>query len=187
MPDPFKWLSDSAQRSALLISFLLSLSLLTAMYSLDQKLITDEAPRGIISFELAGSIEKAEKILKEWGPQGKAYATLSLGLDYLFLIVYSIFIALACVRITGHLNLRFSFVAAWGFGLGWAQFLAALLDAIENFALINLAFDSQRESWPLIARWFALVKFGIVGTGLAYITTGILFILILKVLYFRGS
>jgi hypothetical protein len=155
------------------------------MHSLDQKLITVDAPRGIISFELAGSIEKAEKILKEWGPQGKAYATLSLGLDYLFLIVYALFIALACVRITRHLKLRFSFVAAWGFGLGWAQFSAALLDVIENFALINLAFDSQRESWPIIARWCALVKFGIVGTGLVYILTGTLFIFIRKALHSR--
>jgi hypothetical protein len=71
--------------------------------------------------------------------------------------------------------------------LGWAQFSAAVLDAIENFALINLAFDSQREFWPIIARWCALVKFGIVGTGLVYILAGTLLILILKALKFRES
>jgi len=171
MPDPYKWLSDSAQRSALLISFFLSLTLLTAMHSLDQTLITQTAPRGIVSFELAGSIEKVGQILKEWGPEGKAYATLSLGLDYLFLIVYALFISLACVRITRYLAVKFSLLAAWGFGLGWAQLLAALLDAIENFTLINLALTSQRESWPVIARWCALVKFGIAGTGIVYILT----------------
>jgi hypothetical protein len=185
MPDPFKWLSDSAQRSALLISFLLSLALLTGMYSLDQILITKTAPRGIVSFELAGSIEKVRQILKEWGPEGKAYATLSLGLDYVFLIVYALFISLFCVRIARHLKLRCSFLAAWGFGLGWAQFSAALLDAIENFALINLALDSQHESWPIIARWCALVKFGIVGTGLVYILAGTLFIFILNAIHSR--
>lgn len=182
MPDPFKWLSDSAQQSALLITFLLSLTLLAGMHALDQTLITETAPRGIVSFELAGSIEKVEQILKEWGSEGKAYATLSLGLDYLFLIVYALFISLSCVRIARHLKLRFSILAAWGFMSGWAQFLASLLDAIENFALINLAFDSQRESWPIIARWCAMVKFGIVGIGLVYILTGTLFIVILKVL-----
>jgi hypothetical protein len=187
MHDPFKWLSISAQRSALLISFLLSLTLLTVMHALDQTLITESAPRGIVSFELAGSVEKVEQILEEWGPEGKAYATLSLGLDYLFLIVYALFISLSCVRIARHLKLKFSFLAAWGFGLGWAQFSAALLDVIENFALINLAFDSQREFWPIIARWCALVKFGIVGTGLVYILAGTLLILILKALKFRES
>ncbi len=187
MPDPFKWLSDSAHRSALLIFFLLSATLLTSMHSLDQTLITETAPRGIVSFELAGSIEKVGQILKEWGPEGKAYATLSLGLDYLFLIVYALFISLSCVRIARHFKLKFSFLAACGFILGWAQFLAALLDAIENFALINLAFDSRRESWPIIARWCAIVKFGIVAVGLVYILTGTLLILILKALKFRES
>jgi len=180
MPDPFKWLSDSAQRRALLIFFLMSALLLTAMHNLDQALISASAPNGIVSFELAGNIDRANRILTEWGSQGKVHATLSLGLDYLFLIVYALFISLACVRIAGHLKFRFSFLATWGFVLGWAQFLAALLDAIENFALIKLTFGSLRAAWPAIARWCALVKFGIVGLGLVYILTGILLILVLK-------
>jgi len=180
MPDPFKWLSDSAQRWALLIFFLMSTLLLAGMHTLDQALISAAAPNGIVSFELAGSIDHARKILTAWGSEGKAYATLSLGLDYLFLIVYALFISLACVRIARHFKFRFSSLATWGFVLGWAQFLAALLDAIENFALINLVFGSQRETWPIIARWCALVKFGIVGPGLVYILVGILLIFILK-------
>ena len=185
MFDPYKWLSDSAQRSALLIFFLLSVTLLIGMHSLDQTLITDAAPRGIVSFELAGSIEKVGQILKAWGPEGKIYAALSLGLDYLFLIVYALFISLACVRIARYFKLRFSFPATCGFVLGWAQFFAALLDAVENFALINLTFDSQRESWPIIARWCAMVKFGIVGAGLVFILTGTLIVLTLKSITIR--
>lgn len=187
MPDPFKWLSESAQRPALLVFFLLSGTLLTGMHALDQRLITEAAPRGIVSFELAGSIEKAGQILKEWGPPGKARATLSLGLDYLFLFVYALFISLSCVRIARYFKFKYAFLAVWGVGLGWAQFLAALLDAIENLALINLAFGSQRESWPIIAKWCALVKFGIVGAGLLYILTGTLLILMLKAVDFRRS
>jgi len=187
MPDPFKWLAESTQRPALLIFFLLSVALLTGMHALDQSLITAAAPSGIVSFELAGSIEKAGQILKEWGPQGKAYATLSLGLDYLFLFVYALFISLSCVRIARYFKTRYSWLAVWGFGLGWAQFFAALLDASENFALINLAFGSQREYWPIIARWCALVKFGIVGAGLVYILTGTLLFLMRKAVNFRRS
>ena len=187
MPEPYKWLTESAQRLVLLISFLLSLTLLTAMHSLDHALITQTAPRGIISFELAGSTEKVSQILNEWGPEGKAYATLSLGLDYLFLIVYALFLSLSCVRIAKHLKSRFPYAAAWGFVLGWAQFIAALLDAIENFSLIKLALDYQPKSWPEIARWCAVSKFGIVGVGLVYILIGVSLILVLKVLDSRGS
>jgi len=185
MPDPFKRLSDSTQRSALLIFLLLSVTLLAGMHSLDQRLITDVAPSGIVSFELAGNIKQAKQILKEWGPEGKVYAALSLGLDYLFLIVYALFISLACVLIARYFKLRIAFLAIWGFVLGWGQFFAALLDAIENLALIKLILESQREFWPIIARWCAVVKFGIVGAGLFYILTGTLLILILKVLNFR--
>ena len=185
MPDPFKWLPESAQRSALLILFLLSVTLLAGMHSLDQTMITDVSPRGIVSFELAGNVKQAKQILREWGPEGKVYAALSLGLDYLFLIVYALFISLACVLIARYFNLRIAFLAIWGFVLGWGQFFAALLDAIENLALINLILYSQREFWPIIARWCAIVKFGIVGAGLFYILTGTLFILIMKVLNFR--
>lgn len=127
MPDPFKWLSPSAQRWALLSFFLMSILLLTAMLILDRALISAAAPNGIVSFELAGNIDHARKILTAWGSEGKVYASLSLGLDYLFLIVYALFISLACVRIATQFNLRFTFLATWGFVLGWAQFLAALL------------------------------------------------------------
>jgi len=165
----------------------MSTLLLTGMLILDQALISESAPRGIVSLELAGSIDGVRKILTAWGSEGKAYATLSLGLDYLFLIVYASFISLACVRIARHFKFRFSLVGAWGFVLGWAQFLAALLDGIENFALIKLVFGSLRETWPIIARWCAVVKFGIVGVGLVYILTGTLLILIMKTHNFKKS
>jgi hypothetical protein len=90
MLDPYKWLSDSAQRSALLIFLLLSVTLLTGMHALDQTLITDAAPSGIVSFELAGNIKQAKQILEDWGPEGRIYAVLSLGLDFLFLIVLTL-------------------------------------------------------------------------------------------------
>ena len=179
MPDPFKWLSESTQRRALLIFFLLSGMLLIGMHSLDQSLITNAAPDGIISFELAGTIERVHQILEEWGPVGRIYAVLSLGLDYLFLIVYALFISLACVLIARYLRLEIAFLSKWGMALGWGQFLAALLDAIENLALIQLILDSQQPLWPLIARWCAVTKFSIVGAGLIYILFGTLIVLIL--------
>jgi hypothetical protein len=180
MPDPFKWLPEPTQRPALLIFFLLSAVLLFGMHSLDRTLITNTAPRGIVSFELAGNIERVNQILDEWEPNGRVYAALSLGLDYLFLIVYAIFISLACVRIARNLTSKAGFLAICGIVLAWAQFLAALLDAIENFALIQLILDSPRPCWAVAARWCATVKFSIVGAGLAYILFGILITFTLK-------
>jgi len=180
IPDPYKRLYEIGPRSALLILFLLSATLLTGLRALDTKLISAAAPRGIVSFELAGNIQQVSQILAEWGPEGRVYAALSLGLDYLFLIVYALFISLACVLIARYLTLKITFLAAVGFVLGWGQFFAAILDAVENLALIRLLLGSQQPSWPVIARWCAIVKFGIVGAGLAYILIGTLIVLMLK-------
>ena len=67
MPDPYKWLPESSQKPALLVFFFSSIALLATMHLLDRPLIADTAPRGIVSFELAGSIDQAQKILAAWG------------------------------------------------------------------------------------------------------------------------
>jgi hypothetical protein len=76
------------------------------MSSLDRNLTTAAAPRGIVSLELAGDLEQGNRILTAWSTEGKVYAALSLGLDYLFLIVYAAFISLACVLIARNLVSR---------------------------------------------------------------------------------
>ena len=180
MPDPYNRFSNSVLWPTLLIAFFLSLLLLIAMSLVDRNLKTNSAPRGIVSFELAGNLDKGQQILESWNTQGKMYAALSLGLDYLFLIVYAVFISLSCVRLARRLKSRLPYAATWGMVIGWAQFMAAMLDTIENYALIKLTFGYQHASWPLIARWCAMVKFGIVGVGLTYIVCGITIIRVLK-------
>ena len=175
IPDPFKKLSNSVLRPALILFLFLSLMLLSAMSLLDKNLKTAAAPRGIVSFELAGDLEQGNRILASWQMKGKIRAALSLGLDYLFLIVYALFISLACVLIGRRSAPKYRLWAYWGFILGWGQLLAALLDAIENFALIRVILDSPRDAWPIIARWCAIVKFSIVGAGLAYILIGVIY------------
>ncbi len=182
IPDPFKKLSNSALRPALILFLFLSLMLLSAMSLLDKNLKTAAAPRGIISFELAGDLERGNRILASWQTEGKIRAALSLGLDYLFLIVYALFISLACVLIGRRSGPKYRLWAYWGFVLGWGQLLAALLDAIENFALIRLILGSPRDVWPIIARWCAIVKFSIVGAGLAYILIGAIYAALRRVL-----
>jgi hypothetical protein len=65
--------------------------------------------------------------------------------------------------------------------LAWAQFLAALLDAIENLALIHLLLNSSRSWLPCLARGCAIVKFSIVGAGLIFILGGLLVIGLKKI------
>ena len=64
------------------------------------------------------------------------------------------------------------FLAALGATLAWAQFGAAALDAVENYALIRLLLGDRSPRWPPLARWCALPKFAIVAAGLVYVLVG---------------
>ena len=180
IPDPYKWLPDSAQWPALVSFMMLSAGLLIAMQFLDGPLRTEVSPDGIVSMEFEKNYEQARQIINSWGPRGRVYAALSIGLDYLFLVVYALFISLCCVKIAKLLKYRLTFFSSLGLLLGWAQFIAAFLDAVENFALIHLILDSSVQIWPLVARWCAIFKFGIVGAGLLYIAVGILLTILIK-------
>ena len=131
-------------------------------------LTTDAAPRGIISFEFAGTPERAEAILASWDERAQLHAALSLGLDYLFLLVYSTAIALSCFRAAAWWKPRRPGLATIGAWLGWGQWLAALLDAVENYALIQLLLGHRAAIWPRLAWACAAVKFAFVLAGIAY-------------------
>ena len=56
--------------------------------------------------------------------------------------------------------------------------MAGLLDGIENWALIQLLFSTQNEFYPALAKYCAVPKFLILGCGILYIVTMLLFSLL---------
>lgn len=169
---PFNHFSEAARKRSMAVTFVMSAILLVVMHTLDAPLKSGVAPRGIVSFELAGNYEVSRQILNSWNTEARVYAALSLGLDYLFLIVYALFISLACVQVGTALKADHSFLPGMALFLAWAQFLAAALDAIENWALIHLLLNASRRWLPGLARWCAMMKFSIVGAGLVFIFGG---------------
>jgi hypothetical protein len=173
---PFDRCSEFARKRTLIAALVLSLVLLTAMRILDVPLRTAVAPRGIVSFELARDGSASRQILDSWNARAKIHAALSLGLDYLFLIAYAVFISMACIQVGNALQRRSPSLARLGGILAPAQFLAAILDAVENLALIFLLLNSVRPWLPAVARGCAIIKFTIVGAGFIYIGGGLLII-----------
>lgn len=133
---------------------------------------TSAAPAGIVSFEFAGTLENAQQMLASWDQEQQVRAGLSLGLDYLFLVIYSTAIALACFRVAGRWGTVQPLLAATGLWLGRGQWLAAGLDALENVALIYLLLGSQNSLWAPLAWGCAAVKFAIVAAGFLYVLLG---------------
>jgi hypothetical protein len=172
---PFEWLPESKQVAAFVPLALMTVLVMTGLQILGKPLITEASPVGIVSFEFAGELELAKSMITSWGFEGQIYAGLNLGLDYLFLVAYGLSIALGCVLVARNLSERFDVLSIVGIVLSWGQLGASVLDAIENYGLIQVLLGSNHEIWPQVARICAGPKFVIVAFGLVYVLAGGLF------------
>lgn len=169
---PFEWLSHAGQRRAFIPLLALTVILMASLQALGRPLTTAAAPAGIVSFEVAGDLSDAQRMLESWGPIGRIYAGLNLGLDYLFLVVYASAIGVGCVLVSRRLSGWRNVLGTVGIVLAWGQVAAGLLDGIENYALIQVLLGTDQGVWPVVARWCAVPKFLIVAAGLAYLVIG---------------
>ena len=161
-------------------SFLLLfiISTLTLNY-FDKFLKTPAAPNGIVSFELAQTLPKSQAILASWNEQAKTFAGLSLGFDFLYITIYTVFLALllyfSLKKITNNKVLY-----KIGKTLIYLIFLAGLFDVIENIALIKLLSGQQQAILSRIAYGAASLKFLIIILGILFLITNWGYALFLK-------
>jgi len=180
MPHPFLWIAKSSRRTAFWVLAVLAILTMAALQTMAGPLKTAASPSGIISFELAGNLSKIESILSTWGPVGKMYAGLNLGLDYLFIAAYVGAIGLACALLGGSLVRHIRLLGLVGTFLAWALLLAGALDCLENYALIRLLLGSEVNTLAVFARLCAIPKFVIIFAGLGYVIFGLLLLLTLR-------
>lgn len=164
-------------RKFLLVKLLILVILFAlVMRHFDSYLINDVSKNGIVSFELAKELSKSEDIINSWDTVSKYAAGMSMGFDFLFLIIYSSFIGLLIYNINQSLWKGQSFYAI-GVIMIWSIYFAALFDIIENIALINLLLGDLNQIWSSIAYYFAMVKFVIILTCIIYIISNWLIML----------
>jgi hypothetical protein len=183
LSNPLAWLSEHSQKYALLIFGSATIILLVLLSVLDQPLKTDQAPGGIISFEIAKDFLRSQSILTSWDQHSKLFAALSLGLDFLFLIAYSLFLSLLCFKTAERFTGKNNWFRSIGIIIAWLQFLAALFDSIENYALIQLLLGSQKELFSSIAYYFAVTKFLFILSAFVYLIAGF----IMRLFFRKGT
>ena len=135
------------------------------------RLNSRRTPGGIVDLELAGTEGRAGAVLAAWDPDAQRRARFAVRLDFLFLLVYSTAIGMACMEAADRLRHQ-PRPARAGSALAWLQWGAALLDAVENAAMLQILGGRVRQPWPAIARSCALPKFVIVALGLVYALYG---------------
>ncbi|MBF0377290.1 MAG: hypothetical protein HQK72_07380 [Desulfamplus sp.] len=176
IPSPYQFLSETAQKRTFIALLLLTLILMISLQLLDSPLKNKIAPLGIVSFEFAGDLNNAKAIIDSWGGKGLIYAGLNTGLDYLFIFAYSSTIALGCLLVTQMIAQKLSkqstifyqILYQIGIVLAWGQFIAAISDSVENYALIQLLLGATQKIYPKAALYCAIPKFIIVALGISY-------------------
>ena len=153
------------KRSRVFVPWLIATLLMTFLFR-----FIGPAKPSIVDYELAGSVSKATEIINAWNENDRIRAGFSLGVDYLYMPVYSTTIALACVWGAGVLKNK-----SWrtiGMLLAWGLWAAAIFDAIENLGLVVSLFGSPVDPWPLVSQVCATLKFALIIVGLVYIVVG---------------
>ncbi len=120
---------------------------------------------------MAGSVDKAQKALdaiQAADKNAKEKLKTALGWDYLFIFIYPLCGAVGCLLVIKFLAAHNLSGTTIGFALIALLPLAALLDAVENYALLRFLRGPIENPWPQIARWCAIPKFTIVGATLLY-------------------
>lgn len=176
---PFPQIDEQVYPKILFVSCFITISLLITLSLIDIHLQNPAAPDGIISFELAANYTESQQMIQSWDSRAKMYAAFSLGIDYLFLVTYGFFLSLICVFLALKVRTR-KLIYNAGLIVSYGVLAAAILDAIENFALFKLLFGSSNELFPLLASSSAIIKFMLVLISFIYILSATIIILVQK-------
>jgi hypothetical protein len=129
---------------------------------------------GIVDFELAGSVGRANEILDTWRAEGviddaKAIQTF----DLVYPLIYAAALAGGCLAAAGAWRrAERPRLAATGIAVAWVAFAAAAFDYVENLGLGVSLWDEPASPWPQLALVAALLKFSAIALALLYALSG---------------
>jgi hypothetical protein len=166
---PFAFLSEQHHQTAFWILVAAVLLIGFVLNIVGAPLVTNAAPAGIISYELAGDIANAQGILASWDTNARLRAAFVQGFDFLFIPVYVAAIGIDCGISAKQIRKKLWPLASLGTILAWAIILAGIFDIIENIALAIMLLDQAAAPLPQIAFWCAALKFVIIILGISYI------------------
>lgn len=127
----------------------------------------------IIPFEVAGDAATVDRIIEDWGQAGVRACRIQTSLDMGYLALYAVATAAGCATVAAAARgTDRPGLAAAGDLLGWASFVAAGCDAVENASLLA-ELSGARGPLPRLARTCALTKFSLITPAVAYSLGGL--------------
>jgi hypothetical protein len=128
----------------------------------------------IVKFELAKEVPVAESIVHEWTANGKFdKAVQSIYLDFLFIILYTSGLSVACVlisRFTHH-----EILIRTGYFFSYLLVAAGICDVIENMAMLR-SLNGHISNWNVILAYdMAATKFSLIIISVLFLSVCLIF------------
>jgi hypothetical protein len=170
---PFQRWPRTRRRAALICAVVATLLPSAAALAV-QPLHEGKTGQGIIEFELAGSVERAEAILATWRAEGVVDDAKAIQVfDLVYPLIYAAALAGGCVAAAGAWRRAGrARLAGLGIVMAWVAFAAAGFDYVENVGIGVSLWDRPAFPWPQVALAAAVVKFSAIGLALLYALTG---------------
>lgn len=163
MKHPLEFVPQTLRKPLFYFFFVFTIVIFGVFRPLDVPLQTSAAPNGIVSFELARTLDSSQTMIQSWDSNARLAAAFGLGFDYLFMPVYALALSLDLL-LAGYGKANwYRSLTTW---LGWGAFAAALFDMVENFALWSALTGSLDPIFPQTAAFCAAIKFILLITGI---------------------
>jgi hypothetical protein len=180
MKHPLEFFPIHLRRPFFSTFLFLTIGMFAVFRVLDQPLQTQAVPNGIVSFELAGTPLAARAMTESWKQLSTllsatgnpnpdivnvaySFAAFGLGLDYLFMPIYALALGFGTLLVA---HKHRGWINSLAVLAGYAAFVAALFDAVENYALFRVLLGWYQSAYPAIAAFCATVKFGLLAFGI---------------------
>ena len=163
-------LLSAGEASRLLRVFaVLFVPVMLVMRVLDSGLRTSSAAHGIVSFEFCAYSASCAQQIEDWAVRGQQLAMLSLGVDYLFILLYVGLLWLALMRLAVSqpaglqgLSRLFAYLVV----------VAGVADCLENYALIQVLLNRLIQPYADFAAMCASIKFTLLLLSLGWLCVG---------------
>ena len=163
MKHPLEFIPQTLRKPLFYFFFACTLVIFGIFRPLDVPLQTSAAPNGIVSFELARTLDSSQAMIQSWDENARLIAAFGLGFDYLFMFIYSVALSLGLLLAGNAKPNWYHTLTTW---LGWGSFAAALFDMMENYALWRALTGNTDPIFPQLAAFCATIKFVLLISGL---------------------
>lgn len=119
---------------------------------------------------LSGTPAAAQEVLSQWSYTDRIYIAFVAGFDFLFGVVWTNTMALACIWVSR--RAASARLASLGGLFAWLLWIAMVLDVPENGAYFLMVLGSVAQPWPAMAAIAVYPRIFIFIAGSLYLIVG---------------